>query len=55
MSNIKVKFNYTGISTENILSYKEKVERIDRKLREKKDDPKEFLGWFWGLVKGQMH
>ena len=45
MSNIKVKFNHTGISTESILSYKEKVERIDRKLREKKDDPKEFLGW----------
>ncbi len=45
MSNIKVRLENTGIKIDNILSYKEKVDRIDNELRTKKDDPKEFLGW----------
>ena len=45
MSNIKVRLENTGIKTDDILSYKEKVDRIDKELRTKKDDPKEFLGW----------
>ena len=45
MSNIKVRLENTGINNDTLLKYKEKVERIDRKIREKKNDPKEFLGW----------
>lgn len=45
MSNIKVRFDNTKIKTDDILNYKDKVEKIDNELRTKKDDPKEFLGW----------
>lgn len=45
MSNIKVKLENTLVKTDDILKFKDKVERIDQELRNKKDDPKEFLGW----------
>lgn len=45
MSNIKVRLENTGIEMKNILEYRKNVENIDKELREKAGDPKEFLGW----------
>lgn len=45
MSNIKVRLENTGIEMKNILEYRKKVENIDKELREKAEEPKEFLGW----------
>lgn len=45
MSNIKVRFENTGIEMKNILEYRKEVENIDKELREKAEEPKEFLGW----------
>ena len=45
MSNIKVDFSNTGVPTNEILKYSEKVAKIHEELHVKKDDKKEFLGW----------
>lgn len=45
MSNIKVRFENTGIETNKVMEYKKQVESIDKELREKASEPKEFLGW----------
>lgn len=45
MSNIKLDFSNTKVPMENIMEYKEKVEKIHETLHEKANDEKEFLGW----------
>ena len=45
MSNIKVRFEDTGIEMKKVMEYQEKVEFIDKEIRKKSSDPKEFLGW----------
>ena len=45
MSNIKVRFENTGIEMNEIMKYQEKVESIDKEIREKASEPTEFLGW----------
>jgi len=45
MSNIKVDFSYSGIPTNKILDYNEKVAKIHEEFQAKKNDEKEFLGW----------
>lgn len=45
MPNIKVDFSNTGIPTNEILKYNEKVTKIHNELQDKKNDEKEFLGW----------
>jgi len=45
MSNIKVDFSHTGVVTNEILKYNDKVTKIHEEMQAKKDDEKEFLGW----------
>ena len=45
MANIKVRLENTGIEMRKIMEYREKIEKIDREIRQKASDPKEFLGW----------
>ncbi len=45
MSNIKVNLEKTNISMEEILGYKEEVEKIDNILRKDPNNEKDFLGW----------
>ena len=45
MSNMKLEIKYTGIETQKILQYTEKVEKNHHELQEKQEDEKEFLGW----------
>lgn len=45
MSNIKVRFENTGIEMRKVIEYQEKVEKIDKEIRENSSEPSEFLGW----------
>ena len=45
MSNIKVKFENTGIVMNEIMKYQQKVQDIDKEIRKKSSEPTEFLGW----------
>ncbi len=45
MSNIKVRFENTGIEMRKIVEYQEKVENIDKEIRKNASDSTEFLGW----------
>lgn len=45
MSNIKVKFENTGIEMRKVIEYQEKVEKIDQEIRDNSSKPEEFLGW----------
>ncbi len=45
MGNIKVRLENTGIEMRKIMEYKKQVEDIDKAMRTKSSDPKEFLGW----------
>lgn len=45
MSNIKVKFENTGIEMRKIMNYQKKVEDIDKEIRGNASQPTEFLGW----------
>ena len=45
MSNINLELKYKEIDNKEILKYAKKVEEINNKLNEKKDDENEFLGW----------
>ena len=45
MSNIKVRFENTGIEMKKVMKYQEKVEAIDKELRKNVSEPTEFLGW----------
>ena len=45
MSNIKVDFSNTGISSGEILKYNDKITKIHEEFQTKKQDEKEFLGW----------
>ena len=45
MSNIKVRFENTGIEMRKVVEYQEKVEKIDKEIRENSLKPEEFLGW----------
>ena len=45
MSNIKVKFENSGIEMYEVMKYQDKVENIDKEIRQKASDPTEFLGW----------
>ncbi len=45
MSNIKVKFENTGIEMRKVIEYQEKVEKIDQEIRNNSSKPEEFLGW----------
>lgn len=45
MSNIKVDFEYTGLSERTIMEYKTKVSKIHKEMQKKKLDEKEMLGW----------
>ena len=45
MSHIKVDFQYSGITEDDILEHSEVVEAINKELEEKSSDEKEFVGW----------
>lgn len=45
MSNIKVRFENTGIEMRRVIEYQEKVEKIDKEIRDNSSDSSEFLGW----------
>lgn len=45
MSHIKVDFQYSGITEDDILEHSEVVETINKELEEKSSDEKEFVGW----------
>ncbi len=45
MANIKVNFDNSKVSMENILEFKEEVEFFDRKLRKNPNSENDFLGW----------
>lgn len=45
MSNIKVDFQYSGISEKEIMKYKDKVLEIHNKMNELANNEDEFLGW----------
>ena len=45
MSNIKVDFQYSGISEKEIMKYKDKVLEIHNKMHELANNENEFLGW----------
>lgn len=45
MSNIKVRFENTGIEMRRVIEYQEKVEKIDKEIRNNSSEPSEFLGW----------
>lgn len=45
MSNIKVRFENTGIEMRKVIEYQERVEKIDKEIRENASEPSEFLGW----------
>lgn len=45
MSNIKVRFENSGIEMRKVVEYQEKVEKIDKEIRENSLKPEEFLGW----------
>lgn len=45
MSNIKVKFENTGIEMRKVIEYQERVEKIDKEIRNNSSKPEEFLGW----------
>lgn len=45
MSHIKVDFQYSGITEDDILEHSEVVEAINKELEEKSSDKKEFVGW----------
>ena len=45
MSNIKVRFENTGIEMRRVIEYQERVEKIDKEIRENASEPSEFLGW----------
>lgn len=45
MSNIKVRFENSGIEMRKVVAYQEKVEEIDKEIRNNSSKPEEFLGW----------
>lgn len=45
MSHIKVDFQYSEITEDDILEHSEVVEAINKELEEKSSDEKEFVGW----------
>ncbi|MCI8832655.1 MAG: glucose-6-phosphate isomerase [Clostridia bacterium] len=45
MSNIKVRFENTGIEMRKVIKYQERVEKIDKEIRNNSSEPSEFLGW----------
>ena len=45
MSNIKVRFENSGIEMRKVVEYQEKVEEIDKEIRKNSSKPEEFLGW----------
>ena len=45
MSNIKLDYKYSGIDTNELMIYADKVERIHKELHEKAKDKNEFVGW----------
>lgn len=45
MSHIKVDFQYSGITEDDILEHSEVVEAINKELEEKSSDENEFVGW----------
>ena len=45
MANIKLDFEYTGISIEDIMEYKNDVKNIHKELHQNKNDENDFLGW----------
>ncbi len=45
MPNIKLNYETSGIPDKEIMKYKSKVEKIHKKLNEKANDEKEFMGW----------
>ena len=45
MENLKVDFEFSGITEKEIMKYKDKVEKIHKDLHSKSKDEKEFVGW----------
>lgn len=45
MSNIKVDFSNTGVTTNEVLKFSDEVKKIHEELHANKNDEKEFLGW----------
>ena len=45
MPNIKLDYEFSGVSDKEIMKYKTKVEKIHKEISEKSSDENEFLGW----------
>lgn len=45
MKNLKINFEYTGITEKEILEYKKKVELIHKNMHKRTEDETDFVGW----------
>ena len=45
MAEIKLKLENAGVTQQNILEYKEQVEKIHKNLHDRANDEKDFVGW----------
>ncbi len=45
MPNLKLNYDTSGVSDKEIMKYKDKVTKIHKKIHEKAEDEKDFLGW----------